>query len=54
MRYFRARSMGGGVILLFEEHETLEQCIEFCKIRKEQLQTKVDFFPIGIEGDVLK
>lgn len=48
-RYFRARSMGGGVIHLFEWHDTFEQCADFCKARKEHLQTSVDFFPVAIE-----
>lgn len=48
MNYWRARHMGGGNIMLFETHATEEACRDFCAARKEELGTKIEYFPVCI------
>jgi len=40
--------------MLFEAHDTYEACSEFCAARKEELQTKVEFFPVAVSEQFLK
>lgn len=40
--------MGGGNIMLFETHATEEACRDFCAARKEELGTKIEYFPVCI------
>lgn len=47
-KFCRARSMGGGIFMIFSRHDDLSECLRGCASRKEELQTAVQFFAIVI------
>lgn len=51
-RYYRAREMGGGNIMLYDDFGTAKECLARCVTRKEELQTSVEFFAVVRVDDV--
>lgn len=45
-KWGRARTMGGGNLMVFSWHATEQECRDECARRKEALQTGVDFTPV--------
>lgn len=52
MVWYRARAMGGGVIMLYEEYNTLDECWQGCTKRRAELGTPVKFFPVMVAKEV--